>query len=126
MVYYQKFITRQDLRNNPDKQYLFGDNLKKYGMGGQARHMRGEPNAFGIPTKKAPMEFLDSYFTDVELDLNKKAIDEAFAKLDFSKDIIIPEAGLGTGLAELDKRAPLTFMYLQRKIKELEQIGYLV
>lgn len=43
-----KYIKRQDLKSNPNTQYLFGDNLKRSGFGGQAKEMRGEPNAIGI------------------------------------------------------------------------------
>jgi hypothetical protein len=47
-------IYRRDLRANPESLYLFGDNTKRVGIGGQAREMRGEPNAVGIATKNAP------------------------------------------------------------------------
>jgi len=50
----QHKIYRKDLKNNPDVLYLFGDNLVQKGFGGQAKEMRGEPNAEGIPTKKLP------------------------------------------------------------------------
>ena len=49
-----RFITREYVRANPDKIFLFGDNLEQRGLGGQAAAMRGEPNAVGIPTKKRP------------------------------------------------------------------------
>jgi hypothetical protein len=52
-IIYQKFIRRQDLRNNRDKFYVFGDNMQRIGYGGQARDMRGEPNAIGAVTKPA-------------------------------------------------------------------------
>ena len=54
MIIYQKFIYRSDLKANPSVLYLFGDNLQRVGLGGQAKEMRGEPNAVGIATKKAP------------------------------------------------------------------------
>ncbi len=34
--------------------------------------------------------------------------------------VVIPADGIGTGFAELDKRAPKTFAYLQQKLAELE------
>lgn len=64
-------ITRQDLRDEPDKIFLFGDNLKRAGYGGQAKEMRGEKNAVGIPTKKAPNNREESFFTDKEFEANK-------------------------------------------------------
>jgi hypothetical protein len=51
---FQEWITRKDLRENPDKRYVFGDNVERRGYGGQAKEMRGEPNAIGVVTKWAP------------------------------------------------------------------------
>lgn len=47
-------VTRADVRANPDKIFIFGDNLAGRGFGGQAKEMRGEENAVGVPTKKLP------------------------------------------------------------------------
>lgn len=115
-------ITRKYVKENPDKIFLFGDNVNQSGYGGQAREMRGEPNAIGIPTKHAPNTENWAYFTDKGLDENKEAIDKAFAKLaKFPPDTIIvfPKAGIGTGLAELNERAPQTFAYLQEKLNAI-------
>jgi hypothetical protein len=112
MKRYQTRITREDLRKNPDIIYLFGDNLKEIGYGGQAKEMRGEPNAIGIPTKKLPTMDNDAFFTDDELELNKRYISEAFEKIPSGKVVVIPSAGLGTGLAQLDIRAPKTYAFL--------------
>lgn len=117
-----KRITREYVRDNPDKIFVFGDNLKQRGMGGQAKEMRGEPNSIGIVTKKKPSNTPDSYFTDEEYDINCQEIDKCFFPLEqIDKDItiVIPENGIGTGLAELDERAPKTFAYLQRKMMQL-------
>ena len=115
-VRYQEFITREDLKSNPDTIYLFGDNLQEVGMGGQAFYMRGEPNAVGIPTLKMP-----GYFSDDELEENKKAIRKAFSKIPKGKKIVIPSAGLGTGIARLDVEAPQTFAFLLECLRELEE-----
>ena len=121
MVTKQKFITRQDIRDNPDKIYLFGDNLHGVGFGGQARQMRGEPNAIGIPTKKNANMYDRDFFTDEEYEQNIKAIDKAFNRIPKGADIVISEAGLGTGLAQLDTRAPKTFAYLMDRLTKLEE-----
>ena len=81
-----------DLRAEPDKIFLFGDNLKQAGYGGQAKEMRGEENAVGIPSKKAPSNSPTSFFTDKEFDANKKAIDEADQKLS-ENDWVMGEEG---------------------------------
>lgn len=121
-------ITRQYIRANPDKIFLFGDNLERRGFGGQAAAMRGEPNAIGIPTKKSPSYSKGAFFTDDEFAENKAAIDLAFAEvitacLDSSRVIVIPSSGLGTGRAALDKRAPRTFAYLQGRLAELSNLS---
>ena len=120
-----EFITRKYVRANPDKIFLFGDNLLGRGYGGQARAMRGEPNAIGIPTKKKPTNQSDAFFSDVEFKQNKAAIDRAFARLDFygiGTEVVIPTAGLGTGLANLPDMAPRTLEYLERKLAALYQV----
>lgn len=119
-----QFITREYVRANRDKLFLFGDNLERRGFGGQAAAMRAEPNAVGIPTKKSPTYKPGAFFTDAEFEQNKAAIDAAFAEVarsvsDSIRVIIIPSDGLGTGRAQLDKRAPRTFAYLQQKLTEL-------
>lgn len=119
-------ITSRYVRRNSDKLFLFGDNLLRLGLGGQAREMRGEPNAIGIPTKKRPARTPDSYFTDDEFEENRAAIDQAFRQVcEKLRDsgvpgvLVIPSAGLGTGRAELQQRAPRTFAYLEMKLNEL-------
>jgi len=105
------------LRANPEKIYLFGDNLEGKGKGGQAI-IRGEPNAHGIPTKKKPSMGADAFFTDTELEANKKAIDRAIKNIPEGKTIVFPEDGLGSGRAQLNSRAPLTHAYLNEKLTE--------
>jgi hypothetical protein len=114
-VEYQKFIRRVDLRENPDKVYLFGDNTIHAGYGGQAGEMRDEPNAIGIPTLKEPGVF----FTDNEFETNKRLIDEAFRQIPPDKTVVIPSDGLGTGIARLNIVAPRTFEYLINKTNQL-------
>ncbi len=123
-----RFVTRQYVRANPDKIFLFGDNLEKRGFGGQAAAMRGESNAIGIPTKKSPSYASEAFFTDEEFEQNKITIDDAFTQLsktvsDAPRVIVIPANGLGTGRAELDKRAPRTFAYLQGRLAGLSNLS---
>lgn len=59
-------VTRETVRTERDKIFLFGDNLLEQGFGGQAAEMRGEENTVGIPTKKAPSNDPNSFFTDKE------------------------------------------------------------
>ncbi len=109
-------ITREDVQSNKDRTFLFGDNLVQRGFGGQAKEMRGEPNAVGIPTKKAPDNKPTSFLTDKELAENKRAIDEAFKRIPENVVLVIPKGGIGTGLARLSDKAPQTFAYLNEKL----------
>lgn len=124
MVIKQKYITREDLKANPHVGYLFGDNLAQTGFGGQAKEMRGEPNAIGIPTKRLPHTGETAFFTDREYHDNIKAIDKALSKNNSYSTIVIPLAGIGTGLAKLEEKAPRTFKYLQDRLKEIEDAPY--
>lgn len=120
----QKRIFRQDLRNNPHVAFIFGDNTVEGGYGGQAKEMRGEPNAFGIPTKWIPSMDSHAFFQDKDYDIVTKAIDVAIQKVIDSghKIVVIPEDGIGTGRARLHQTAPLIFQYLQDRLKDLEKI----
>lgn len=115
----REHITREDVRAEKDKIFLFGDNLTGRGFGGQAKEMRGEENAVGIPTKKFPTTNPSAFFNDKELAANVKAIDKAFSKIPPDKTIVIPKAGLGTGLAQLKEKAPQTFAHLNRRLAEI-------
>lgn len=120
-----RLISREYVRANRDKLFLFGDNLVRRGFGGQARAMRGEPNAIGIPTKKSPSYKDAAFFTDEEFEQNKAAIDRSFAEIDQEaasdeiQVIVVSSDGLGTGRAQLNRRAPRTFAYLQSRLAEL-------
>ena len=120
-IIFQGEITREIVRRNKNKIYLFGYNLEREGYGGQAAAMRGELNAIGIPTKKKPDMNESSFFTDDEFEDNKDAIDAAVARIPKDATVIIPMAGLGTGRAQLKERAPKTFEYLNKKIRDLQR-----
>jgi len=115
-VIYQKFIRRQDLRDNRDRFYVFGDNVQRVGYGGQAREMRGEPNAIGVATKWAPSNDSNAFFDD-GMDCFHQVWDD-LAKVGFllaeGKTVVVPEDGIGTGLAQLPRRAPKINSFLKR------------
>lgn len=122
LIIKSKWITRQRVREGLKHGwvFLFGDNFHGIGLGGQAKEMRGEPNAFGIPTKKIPSMSDGAFFDDSELEFNKQIIWEAFDRIPRdAKAIVIPADGLGTGLAQLQTRAPKTWDYLNQCIDGL-------
>jgi hypothetical protein len=118
-------ITREMVRANPHVIYVFGDNLMRLGFGGQARAMRGEPNTIGVPTKWSPSRAPAAYFSDNDPHqrIANEAINVAFDELEqllaAGYDVVIPTAGLGTGRAELDARAPEVFRLIQSRIARL-------
>ena len=109
---YLRWITREMVRALPEQRFVFGDNLQRVGMGGQAAAMRGEPNAIGIVTKRAPGMAPGDFFSDgcasdrhamfADLGQVREALKEG-------RVVKVPRDGLGTGLSELPKRAPVLY-----------------
>ncbi len=118
--------SRQDLRSNPEKLFVFGDNYARAGFGGQAREARGEPNAVGIATKKAPTYEDKDFLTDAEYVQNIHVIFADFkpvlAALQQSRTVVWPEDGIGTGIAGLPARAPLTLRFIHTLIESLKTV----
>jgi hypothetical protein len=109
-VIFQPRIYRNDLQANPDVLYVFGDNLLRQGMGGQAGEMRGEPNAIGLPTKRKPTMEDDAFLSDDDIETVYNAIQSDLKRLvDHLADggiVVWPLDGIGTGLAQLQQKAP--------------------
>ncbi|MDE3023562.1 MAG: hypothetical protein KGI54_17215 [Pseudomonadota bacterium] len=124
-----KFITREYVRQHPTVLFMFGDNMERIGLGGQAGAMRGEPNAVGVPTKWRPSMDESAFFTDDDID--KEVVQNAirdpflFAKkwLISTGNVVIPEDGLGTGLSELPTRAPRILRAIEMHVHALEAFG---
>lgn len=115
--------TRADIQANPDKIYVFGDNIAERGYGGQAAEARGEPNAIGIPTKYFPTTAPNAYFgfsSKVEKDAITRAIDKLLVQQAQGKTIVMPKDGVGTGLSDLQRRAPDVWRHLQEQLGRLE------
>ena len=123
----QSIIDRQDLHLNRSVLYLFGDNLAGKGMGGQAKAMRGEPNAIGVPTKKRPSMEPGSFFSDADYDdvvpLISARLQRAVRHLQNGGVVIIPAAGLGTDRARLREMAPSIADFLDAEIAALAAIN---
>jgi len=107
-------LSPQIVERNPDKVFIFGDNLERTGTGGQAV-IRGLPNTYGLRTKKAPGSKKSCYFYDSDFiwftgivveDLNK------IQALNKTKAIVFHQSGYGNGLAKLPEYAPRCYKYL--------------
>ena len=122
-IIYQHRIYRKDLKANPSIIYLFGDNEARAGYGGQAKECRGEPNAVGIATKRAPSRAHDAYWSDDDYDRCAAIIRSDFEPVithwKSNGLIIVPSDGLGTGLSELPTRAPRLLSLIETTIKSL-------
>ena len=114
-----KYYTRDLVTQKKSCLFIFGDNLQKFGRGGQAI-IRDLPNAYGIPTKKYPSQMENSFFSDDEYEVNISHIKQAIDTMSLEKytHVVFPEDGLGTGLAELPKRAPKTYAFLVNYINQ--------
>lgn len=124
-VIFREFIYRQDLRDNPDWLFIFGDNDLRLGYGGQAKEMRGEPNAVGVRTKWAPGMLPQDFFKDRDyvnivamIDYDLRKVKE---KLQEGGVVVFPLAGLGTGLSQLPERAPRVNEYLVKELRKLAE-----
>lgn len=109
--------TRDLIQRNPNTLFVFGDNLWQVGKKGQAEEARGEPNAVGIPTKHRPAMQEDAFFTDADFDKVRPIWLRQFNRLKQHHKkggrICWPASGVGTGLAELQKRSPKLWLLIE-------------
>ena len=124
---YCTFWNTNDCSRESDSLFIFGDNDIKKGCGGQAV-IRYCKNAYGIPTKKYPSNNPDSFYTDLEYDMNCKKIMNAIMHIikisEKYNEINFPSDGFGTGLARLQNKAPKTLKFLNQMIKKYFGIDY--
>jgi len=124
-----QYVTREMVRADPKTLFVFGDNIARTGLGGQAKAMRGEPNAIGVPTKWRPGRAERDYFTDDDAELFqvRDPIICAFHAMENAlisgRNVAIPADGLGTGLAELPRRAPRIHRAIEARITALENLA---
>ena len=113
-------------RQFPNVTFIFGDNTRGFGKGGQAI-IRDEPNAFGVPTKRLPSMTRSAFFREGDedgLEAILAAIGELWAKLKNGETILFPvtpdkEVSLGLGLAKLNETAPSLYGTIALHMKEM-------
>lgn len=125
-LHYEARLTRRAIGENPDTLFVFGDNLARYGMGGQAGECRGMRNAVGVPTKRLPGREPCDYFTDADFAEWQAAATPPLQRLAehlrAGGRVVWPADGIGTGLAQLPERAPRIWASLERARVRLEAI----
>lgn len=127
IVIRQYRILRTDIQTNKDVLYIFGDNLARIGFGGQAKEMRGEPNSFGIATKRAPTYDPEDFFYDEQPEVFD-IIEEEFKRLyellltGKYKAVVIPRDGIGTGIANLVNNAPHLLCRIVELLERIEEL----
>jgi hypothetical protein len=119
-IVFQKFIHRRNLREFPNCRYVFGDNVRRAGFGGQATEMRGEPNAIGVVTKWAPSMSRTAFFDDTLecKELVLKDLMRVQEALDEGRTVVVPSDGIGTGLSRLPDLAPNLDRFIKNWFKE--------
>ena len=119
--------SRANIRSHPDWLFAFGDNLEESGYGGQAREARGEPNAVGIVTKRAPSMAEAAFLEDTDLPSISFRWRMAFTRLNAhlmaGGTVIWPSDGIGTGRAQLATRAPALWRELQIYIAGMRAVS---
>lgn len=127
MIEFRAFIHREDLQREPETLFVFGDNMLRKGLGGQAAAMRGEPNAVGIPTKKLPSMANNAFFSDADFDRWREASLADWRRLfDQARKggkIIWPKDGIGTGRAKLEENAPAIADAIERNLAALRRLA---
>ncbi len=113
-------------RVHPEKVFVFGDNLRRFGKGGQAI-IRDEPNAFGVATKRKPAMTASSFFAedcDEDMDAVLDDIHALWMKLKEGATVVVPvnkhhRVSLGLERAELPLRAPSIYAMIQTQVAEM-------
>jgi hypothetical protein len=122
-VQYVARYSREEIRSNPEALYVFGDNFVEHGLGGQAAAARGEPNAVGIATKRAPSLVANAFLTDADLarlqDHVAPALQRLREHLAAEGMVVMPADGIGTGLAQMSVRSPACWRWLCDQLAEL-------
>lgn len=123
-VEYVARYSREEIRANPRALYVFGDNFAERGLGGQAADARGEPNAVGIATKRAPSLVESAFLTDADLPRLQDHVAPALHRLREhlaagGTVVVMPADGIGTGLARMPDRAPACWRWLCDQLAQL-------
>lgn len=139
IIIQKAWFTREQLRREPGRLFIWGDNLARFGgannpRSGQAFACRGEPNAVGVPTKRLPSMDDNAFFCDADNAAGTAIvaeIDAAFIRLaehlEAGGTVVWPADGIGTGRAQLQRRAPAIWARIERyRLALFERVDHLI
>lgn len=116
-------VTRDRVRAGKLFLFAFDDDEMRMTEGGLAAQCRGEANTIGIRTRRAAGNDPDNVWNDVDIARYQQILDEDFALLiswvEAGGPVFLPKAGLGNLTPRLVDTAPRTYLFLQKKVKEL-------
>jgi len=116
-------VTRDRVRAGKLFLFAFDDDEMRMTEDGLAGQCRGESNALGIRMRRAPGTEASATWRDNELAQHQAKLDEDFTLLiswvEAGGPVFLPKSGLGTTQPRLVDTAPRTFLFLQKKVKEL-------
>lgn len=115
-------FTEEIVKANPNKLFVFGDNMLRYGKGGQAI-IRDLPNTLGIVTKKSPNNDDAAYFSDADdiEEMNEMLQDirklYLISRCNVFTHIVFPSKGIGTGRARMKSKSPMLYKMMKNKLE---------
>jgi len=115
-----KRYSREQIMADPESLYVFGDNLQRVGLAGQAAAARYCPNAVGIATLIRPGQppraehERDLLYTEAQ-----EKFQLLFTFLQAGGTVVWPEDGIGTGIANLQVRCPELLEYINERLEWL-------
>lgn len=116
-------VTRDRVRAGKLFLFAFEDDALRSTDAGLAAQCRGEPNAVGIRTRRGVGNDATATWRDDDLVRHQAMLDDDFAILvswvEAGGPVFLPKAGLGMLQPRLVDTAPRTFLFLQKKVKEL-------
>ena len=119
-------VTKEAMRQRPDDLFVFEDNMARRGSRGQAREMRGEPNALGIPASWDPKGGQGASFSDADWDKPNvrravtSAIDQIERAVADGQTVVVPSDGVGAGQGKLAQNAPAIARFIDERLKAIE------
>lgn len=125
ILYFDGWYTPKLCQQYPNHIFVFGDNARRVGTGGQAA-IRHEPNVHGIATKRAPSMAESSFFYDGDSH-DRVTVDRDLSKLrhylEKGVDCVIPIEkasgliSLGLERARLRETAPSLYGRISEMIR---------